>query len=290
MIGSPPQLSDAEGPAMSRRDWTPIVDAARRIVDASSVPMTLRMLHYRLVSDPDVPYRNTQADYKALSERTARARRDGTFPPLVDRTRRIIRPAAFDDPTRAVLALADGYRLDRTRGQERQIWLAVEKDTLAAWAVQAADPYGIPVIPLRGHPSESYLAEIVAAMRADGRPVVVPYVGDLDPSGEAIEVGFVRRLVDVVGDVSTWRVAVTADQVTEMGLPPQPGKTSDPNAGRFVARHGRLFQVEAEAIPPDVLARLIVDAIVRLIDRDVYEAVLAAEEEDRATIRRLVDG
>ena len=65
-----------------------------------------------------------------------------------------------------------------------------EKATLDAQFESGSSLFGIPTAALRGYSSETLEREIFEAMDGDGRPVVVWYVGDLDPEGEDIERNF----------------------------------------------------------------------------------------------------
>jgi hypothetical protein len=109
------------------------------------------------------------------------------------------------------------------------------------------------------------------------RPAVLVYAGDHDPSGEDIDRDWVER-------TNCWvkvrRVALTADQVEQYDLPPQPGKAADSRAGAFAARHGRLVQVELDALAPETLRGLYADAVTDYWDDDAYAAVLALEGGD----------
>ncbi len=78
----------------TRLDWPPILDRAKEIVASYDTGVTLRQLFYRLVAAGLIP--NTPAAYKTLSTKTARARRQGAFPDLIDRTRRIHRDPRFE--------------------------------------------------------------------------------------------------------------------------------------------------------------------------------------------------
>ena len=76
-------------------DWPMIIDEVRRIVEdynTRDLGITLRGLFYRLVSVELLPTR--LPIYQTLSGRTAKLRREGEFPSLVDRTRRIHRLGA----------------------------------------------------------------------------------------------------------------------------------------------------------------------------------------------------
>ena len=104
-------------PQSARRlRWPPIIDRAAEIVRSYDTGVTLRQLHYRLVSEQLTP--NTEKAYKRLSSLTAVGRRRGTFPDLIDRGRTIHSYQHFAGPCDALNALQDWYRLDRTAGQD----------------------------------------------------------------------------------------------------------------------------------------------------------------------------
>src|SRR5215207_143693 len=50
------------------------------------------------------------------------------------------------------------------------------------------------------------------------------------------------------GALHVQRIALTSEQVEEHDLPPQPGKTTDARSAAFALRHGRLVQVELDAL------------------------------------------
>ena len=240
--------------------------------------MTLRQLFYRLVSDRTLL--NTRAEYNQLSSRTAAARRDPerSFPTLIDRTRGIVQPAFWDSPAAARKALRDQYRRDRTEGQPYTIYLGVEKagivEQLRRWF---GIPLGLPVLPLGGYHSQPFEREISGASAAYDRPSVLLYAGDLDASGEDIERNFLRWNDFGMSN----RIALTLEQAQEHELPPMPGKHSDTRSAGFAAKYGGLFQIEVDALPPDVLRRAFEDAIGGYWDDDAYQVVLAREANER---------
>src|SRR5436190_16423239 len=113
-----------------RKPWTPIVERAAEIVESYDTAVTLRQVFYRLVAEGLIA--NKQTEYNMLSRVTATARREGTFPALVDRTRSIERPPAFDSPAHALRSLAAQYRRDRLEDQDVLPMIVVEKATLVA--------------------------------------------------------------------------------------------------------------------------------------------------------------
>jgi hypothetical protein len=261
---------------MSRLAWPSIIAHAAEIVEDYDTGVTLRQLFYRLVADETIP--NTSAAYKTLSRRTAQARRQGCFPALIDRGRAIHCRPAFQSPGDALEWLTDTYRRDRTEGQPWSIYLGVEKNAIVEQLVSWFGGLGIPVLALGGYSSQTYTDEVAAHVVAQNRPAVLLYAGDFDPSGEDIDRDFIARS-DVFQDVV--RVALSAEQVTAYGLPPAPGKATDSRASAFVRRHGRLVQVEVDALPPDLLRGLYQGALDQLWDESAYIAVLAQEAVDR---------
>ena len=264
-----------------RIKWESVLEHAAGIVESYDTGVTLRQLFYRLVADGTLV--NTMSSYNRLARLTAEARRDGAFPALVDGTRSILRPFYFDDPqdfrdwARGENGYSEpGYRLDRWDGQDHDVLLVVEKATLVNQLNAWYGERGLRIAALRGYGSTPLFDEIV-----EENPDVILYVGDFDPTGEDIE----RDLADRLGrhhDVE--RIALTPEQVASYQLPPMPGKVTDPRAAGFVERHGRLIQVEVEALDPNDLQALIDAALEPYWDRETFENVVAREDRDRAEL------
>lgn len=269
------------GVSMSRLDWAPLLRRAAEIMNSYDTSVTLRQLFYRLVSEQLLP--NTDTSYKTLSAKTAELRRAGEFPALIDRNRSIHRYEDFTDPADALNAVIGWFRLDRTTGQDVSLYLGVEKAGLVIQLQAWFGDLGVPILALGGYSSQSYITEVIGDIPAD-RPAVLLYAGDFDPSGEDIDRDFVAR-------TGCWdkviRVALSGEQVTEYGLPPNPGKVTDSRAAGFVARHGELVQVELDALRPETLRQLVRDAIGEFWDESAYAAVLEREQSGLSTLRGL---
>jgi hypothetical protein len=263
----------------SRIAWDPIVTRAAEIVESYEIGVTLRQLFYRLVAEETLP--NTQQAYKGLSRVTAKARREGTFPSLVDGTRGIERSMTFASPLEAQVWLQRVYRLDRTEGQEYALYVAIEKHALGALLRSWFDPFGIPVVAFGGYSSQTLADEVAFDADEDGREAVLLYATDFDPSGEDIGRDFVER-ADCFEEVV--RVALTLEQVDEFGLPPLPGKATDSRAGGFIDRYGELMQVELDALPPEELRQQYEAAFAPYWDTSAYEAQLQREKLDRVEL------
>ena len=254
-----------------------ILPFAASIVREYETGVTLRQLFYRLVAAEVL--RNTKSEYNQLSTRTAEARRRGEFPRLIDRTRIIHRNTTFVSPDQARRWLGNIYMRDRTEDQAVTLYIGIEKagivEQLSSWF---GDELGIPILAFSGYSSETYLGDIGADTDVHGRPAVLLYAGDFDPSGEDI-LRDIQARCPVFDEVR--RIALTPEQVEEYELPPQLGKSSDTRSPNFVRRHGRLVQVELDALPASVLRRLYADAIAEYWDTELYEASLRREEDER---------
>jgi hypothetical protein len=264
------------GAPHQRPDWAALIAFAASIVESYDTLVTLRQLFYRMVAALFLP--NTTNAYKAFSKHTADARRRDEFPDLLDRTRTIHRYTTFSSPDDARKFIRTIYRRDRTEGQAVSLYLAVEKAGIVEQLQDWFGDLGIPILALGGYTSQTYVDHVIADVKAAGRPAVLLYAGDHDPSGEDIERDFVAR-------TGCWRhvrrVALTEEQVEEFQLPPQPGKETDSRAAAFEARHGRLVQVELDALPPDVLREAFAAAIANFWNPAAHSRVMDRELAER---------
>lgn len=266
----------------ARYNWPVILNRAAAIVRSYDSGVTLRQLFYRLVSEEVLP--NTRSAYNLLSSHTAQARRDGWFPALVDRGRAIQRLRSYNDPADALRQLAQGYHLDRTAGQKVSIYLGVEKNGLINLLWNWFGAMGISIVALGGYSSQTFVDDIAQDVDRQGRPAVLIYAGDFDPSGEDISRDFISR-----SDcwARRFRIALNPEQVDRYNLPRLPGKETDSRAKGFIRKHGELVQVELDALPPDVLRGLYAAAIRRYWNPKAYDAVIEQENADRKVLESL---
>ena len=267
------------------RDWNPILLQARGIVESYDTKVTLRQLFYRLVSREVL--RNNVSDYNALSSKTAAARREGWFPRLVDQTSSIVEPRTFTSPSQAIGYMYDIYRRDRTAGQQVSIYLGVEKAGIKNQLEEWFGDLGVPILPLGGYSSQTYVDDIAEHAASQDRPAILIYAGDFDGSGEDI-------FRDLVDRTDCWakalRIALTPEQIQRYDLPVLPGKETDTRALKHARRQGfdSAVQVEMDALDPAVLRGLYRDAIDEYWDADAYAAAVAAEESDLAELSAVI--
>ena len=103
---------------------------------------------------------------------------------------------------------------------------------------------GVPVLALGGYSSQTYEDDVIADAAADERPAVLLYAGDHDPSGEDIDRDFIAQ-TDCWDEVR--RVALTARQVEQYALPPQPGK--GPTAARGASSTAMADSCRSNSMP-----------------------------------------
>jgi hypothetical protein len=229
-----------------------------------------------------------------LSELTAAGQRDGSFPDLADSTRRVSwrDPAPVADLSAWAAEAPDTFGLDLQRGQPIRIVVVVEKRTLLSQLEDLRDEFGVPVVPLAGYTSQSFVPTVDHVghgypgygRRYEPVKTTVLYLGDFDPSGEDIERDVTKR----AGLDDPVRLGVTRDQVRDRNLPVNFGKETDSRAKAFEATYGGLYQVEAEALSaalPDGLRGLVRDEIEARLDLDLLAEVKAEEEDERARLR-----
>ena len=95
--------------------------------------------------------------------------------------------------------------------------LGVEKAGLVAQLQAWFADLRVPVLALGGYTSQSYVDDVRRDVVRRGRPAVLLYAGDFDPSGEDIGRDFVARSACWARVV---RVALSSDQVRAYQLPP----------------------------------------------------------------------
>lgn len=287
-------------------EWNPssdslaLVEAIREVLDEyqEQLPLTLRQVFYRLVTRG---YEKTEQAYGRLGETLNRARRAGLVPfeSIRDDGTQKLLPQTFGSPEEFLQWArdnADTFALDRQDGQEQYIEVWVEAAGMSHMVADIALQYGVPVYSAGGFDSTTGKHE--AALRfllrdqetEDGRETIVLHLGDYDASGVSLFVAAAEDVSAFVEDYGGFepefiRIAVTAEQIDEYGLPSAPPKRNDK---RSVFTDTKTVQCESFA--PDQLQEIVRAAIVERLDIDVFRQTLDAERVQRAALGDLLDG
>jgi hypothetical protein len=140
-------------------------------------PQTLRQLHYAIFSRQEIPYQNTQADYKRLSRATTVARRsyrawqlagaagfepEHAIPPqwMVDETRQPERVNVWQDSDAYIDTVKRAYRRDNWQDQLQYCEVWSEKATILGAIRPVADQWGITLRVCHGFGSTGMEAQV----------------------------------------------------------------------------------------------------------------------------------
>ena len=247
-------------------------------------PMTLRQLFYRLVSAGEIE--KSEREYKAIGHRLTLMRRSGAVPYswMADSTRWMRKPETYTGVEHALEQTARYYRRALWHDQEAYVEVWCEKEALAGVLVEETDRYDVPLMVTRGYPSLTYLYSAAETISYQDRPAYLYYFGDHDPSGVDIPKmvhGNIREMAPDA-EIHFQRVAVNVEQIAGLGLPTRPTKKTDTRAKTFKGE-----SVEVDAIPPLVLREMVRDCIEQHLPTDALAINEAAEESERAILRRL---
>ncbi len=274
---------------MARGKWTAtteLVEQAKRIL-AAERPATIRQLFYRLVSVEALE--NSVPDYKKLSRVMSDARESGQVPFswIVDRSRPTYAPTVFDNLKDGLTALRNCYRKDYWQDQIAHVEIWAEKDAIIGSIEPVTNELGVTVRVSRGFTSTTRVYEIASAFARIVRPIFVYYLGDHDPSGQAIELDLYDRISSYGPHFPLTRLAIREKDIDDFNLPPLRIKASDTRAAAFRRKLGARC-VELDALPPEELRSRVRQAIEEQIDEEAWGRALAIEKAEQESITSIV--
>ena len=164
-----------------------------------------------------------------------------------------------------------------------EVWC--EKDAIAGILSEVTDRWDVPLLVARGYSSLTFLYNSAMALRNTDKPCYVYQFGDHDPSGcdawRCTEKALREFAPDV--DLHCERIAVTPEQIEDLGLLTRPTKASDSRSRGFVGD-----SVEVDAIPPDTLRELVGGCIEQHVDQRRLRQLRTVEEAERETLQGIV--
>jgi hypothetical protein len=255
--------------------------------------LTLRQLYYQLVSRDVIP--NNVKEYGKLSTLLKEGRMAGIvdWDAIEDRLRKPDRPSCWESPVDILDACISQYRCDRMMGQPVYMEVWVEKDALSGVLKRVTEKYGINIIVNRGYSSATAMHDAHRRFREEiqkigAAEIKVIYVGDFDPSGQDMIRDITDRIAEFNGnyDFTINPIALTWEQIETHTPPPNPAKISDPRAKAYIERHGN-ESWEVDALPPEVLDRLLDNAIQAELDSFQYEEMLKVEKTHIASLTKV---
>lgn len=263
--------------------------------------LSLRQLYYQLVSQNLIT--NEERSYKNLGNLVSDARLAGwiDWDMIKDRGREMVKNPHWNNPAHFMEVVAPQFRFNLWHDQDNYVEVMVEKQALEGVLIPVCQEMDVPFTANKGYSSSSALYEaskrfVEACER--GKNLHVIYLGDHDPSGIDMSRDVEERLdlfvktstdrCDRIGPneesaVTMHRVALNMIQIKQFRPPENPAKLTDSRASTYVSRFGQ-SSWELDAIEPSRLARLVRDAITKLMDVDAFNANLALMEKGRQSL------
>ncbi|MGR3935264.1 hypothetical protein [Streptomyces sp. BRA346] len=272
-----------------KRETLRVLSAVDAVLDRyrDHLPVSLRQLFYVLLSDGVLE--KTERDYKRMCEYVGMARRSGRIPwdMIRDDTQLAVNAppsfAGLEDFWMAVDAAVDDYRVDRQVGQPVRLELWCETAGMVPQLVRIGEEFGIACFSGGGFDGLAGKHDAAVRTMSEGRKTRILHLGDYDQSGEHM---FSSLAEDVIafaeaagGEVEFERVAVTPEQIITYNLPTAPPKATDRRS------FSGITTTQAEALPPDILAAIVRQAIEAHRDPEVHRQVLAREQAEQRAIR-----
>lgn len=257
-------------------------------VVAEQQPMTVRQVFYQaevrgLVEKAESGYSKVQRALMIL-------RTDKRLPWgwIVDNTRWQRKAHTHTSVADALRDAAASYRLAVWSGLDQRIEIWCEKDALAGVIMPVIDEYDVPLLVARGYSSASFVYSAASQINADAQEGIhtfVYHLGDYDPSGQDAARDINAKLTEyAVSDSFTFtQLAVLPNQIDFFQLPSRPTKQSDSRSKGFSHR-----SVELDAIPPDILRRLVRHTIDEHLPDGFMENIRLVENEERRGFTRMM--
>lgn len=248
------------------------------------LPLAIRQIFYRLVAQRG--FEKTERSYNRLCEVLNKARRARLIDmaAIRDDGFTLSSISAFSDLQDVVSTYrshARSVRLDRQRVQDARLLVWCEAQGMVPMLERVTLPYGVPVASSGGLDSLTAKHDMAAQFAAADRPTVL-HVGDYDPSGvhmySSLAEDVIAFLGSMGGGAEFHRLAVTAEQRDQYNLPTAPPEKTDRRAFADTST------VQCEALPPDVLLKIVEDGIRERMDLELCAEVLEEERQLQAEL------
>jgi hypothetical protein len=252
-------------------------------------PITGRGIGYKLFAAgliASMDRSEMQRVYRLLRQ----AREDGTIPWewIVDETRRLERVSTWKDPEAYARCVAQSYRRDFWNHQPARVQVWSEKGTVRGVLAPVLDEYAVGFQVMHGFASATAVHDV--AEDDDGRPLIVLYVGDFDPSGMFMsEEDLPKRLKKYDGGhVELRRISLKREQTAGLLSFPARDKKNDKRYHWFVRNFGQRCW-ELDALDPNVLRDIVQTEIETEIEPEAWARCVTVNEAEQASLRHVLD-
>jgi hypothetical protein len=167
----------------------------------------------------------------------------------------------------------------------------IEKDALLGVIEAICARWRAPYFACRGNNSETLQYQAGKRFErhiSDGLIPIVLHLGDHDPNGLDMTRDNRDRLAEYSRrDVEVRRLALNMNQVERYAPPPNYAKDTDSRYAAYVRDYGTSECWELDGLNPTVIADLIGQEIEALVDPDKWDAAIAEEADNRATLEQV---
>lgn len=278
----------------TRRTAAQIEQLSNQIIEVldDDHPMAIRHIFY-LMTNPRLPVSVPKTDsgtpngYKIIQYHMTRMRRDGLIPYgwITDATRRGHHVYTYDGHKDFIRQVAGLYRADlwAHAGHYVEIWC--ESRSIAGVIEDDCRELAVSLYPAGGFSSITLAYQAAEQINevAFQVPAEIIYIGDYDPAGVLIDQSIekeLRRHLEPWIELNFHRIAITPEQIEEYDLPTKPRKAKDKRSKHIKET------VEAEAMPPNILRRILREKIESFLPADALRIAKVAEEHEKY---RLID-
>jgi hypothetical protein len=226
--------------------------------------------------------------YRLLKE----ARERGIIPWawIVDETRQIEQEPTWENPEDYADCVVSSYRRDFWEQQPVRVQVWSEKGTVRGVIAPTLDKLGVGFMPVHGYSGSTPVHNV--AVDDDGRPLIILYVGDYDPSGLCMsERDLPKRFNKYGGNhITLKRIALKQEHLDDLPSFSASDKKKDPRYKWFVQNYGDLCW-ELDALDPNDLRRMVEKAIkAHIFDTAAWKRCEVVEKAERESIRIGVSG
>ncbi len=178
---------------------------------AAAAPTGVRFCYYRAVSQGIVP--KTNNGYVLVQRALMHLRETGIIPwtSITDSSRWMRKPETWDSVEEMLADAASSYRRALWHDADARVEVWCESESVAGVIWPVTNEWDVPLYPMKGQTSASFAHSAAMTYRHDHRPVIIYYVGDLDPAGLEIEANLADKLGKYSGrgDMTIQRLACT---------------------------------------------------------------------------------
>ena len=265
----------------------PFWDALKRLIKPFDV-IGVRGAYYQAEMAGVVG--KTDADYDKVQRALLAMRRAGVIPydKICDNSRERRSIYQYGGLRAALEEMQRTYRRNYWLTQPTHVEIWCEKDALTPVINPVCQRYGVTFCAIRGFDSETFTYVSSQDLKAVGKPAVIYYFGDHDPSGWFLAKGLQDDLRRFGAEVWVYPVAVKPAQVAQWNLPTRRAKRTDSRYAAFVQEFGSDLCTEVDAIPPTILRQLVEECIRSEIDFEMWARTENIEDLERETLENVL--